>query len=189
MKEDKTQARLVENWQIKLMLRLGILPSRPDYEGKLHWRDAAIVIPLFWSWVTLLSAISYLIVSFLLDALALEGWTLFQRSGAVLVAAGSFVQIRMPNYEDWAHHRVLRASMEQTDPYDLFLDWSFRFYRLSWYAIVIGTIVWAYGDWLVDRREGLMIELTFGSKRNLRSPYCLRPPATPKSSDGAVTRP
>jgi len=142
--------RFVENWQTDLLTRLDVSPTRPDYDGKIHWRDAAIVLPLFWSWVFLSLATVFALLSFSFDAIYLENWTLFQRSGAVLVAAGSYVQFKMPDYERWSHETVLKASLDTTPPYDRFIKWSFRFYRLSWIAIVAGTFVWAYGDWFVD---------------------------------------
>jgi hypothetical protein len=151
MNNSETQnPRFVENRQTKLLKRLGIFPTRPDYDGKMHWRDAAIVTPLFWSWVFLSLAIFFASLSFFLDALSLENWTFFQRSGAVLVAAGSYVQFKMPNYDNWSHETVLKASADTTPSYDRFLKWSFRFHRLSWYAIIAGTFIWAYGDWVVD---------------------------------------
>jgi hypothetical protein len=150
MKKTKIQTtRFVENWQTRLLQKLGMLPTRADYDNQIHWRDAAIVLPLFWSWVLLLLAIMIAVGSLVFDTIFSYEWAMYQRSGAVLVAAGSYVQFRMPNYEDWIHERILKATVDATASYDLFFARSLRFYTLSWSSIILGTFIWAYGDFLV----------------------------------------
>ena len=126
----------------------------PDLRRNIESRFKEETNILFWifiSWIMLLFAWAVLIASFSIDIFTSLNLDLFQRSGAIIVAGGALVEIQLsmnPNWfmDDTLHHKH-GGKMETWDKFFARIK---QFQKFGWFSVILGTIIWAYGDLIID---------------------------------------
>lgn len=137
--------------------KLGFISSGNDCE--VIWDYATKRIAFSCGlWITFLTVIVIFSTSLFIDLTTNSYSTWFQRSGSILVVVSALVSTNArATWEDRLMFRQFINELKINVPFQEFDSNSERFYRISrifnvlsiWF-LVIGTIVWGYGDLLVN---------------------------------------
>lgn len=137
--------------------KLGFISSGNDYEVVWDYATKRIACSCG-LWITFLTVVVIFLISLFID-LAINSYsTWFQRSGSILVVVSALVSTNArATWEDRLMFRQFINELKINIPFQEFDSNSERFYRvsrifnvLSICFLVIGTIVWGYGDLLVN---------------------------------------
>lgn len=105
---------------------------------------------LFWifiSWMCIRFSWLLTIGSAVFDVSSSRDLHLFQRSGAILVAAGAFAEIQLSRHPGWFRQEIIDQHLgENAEVWDKFFERSKKYQLYGWGGVIFGTIIWAYGD-------------------------------------------
>ncbi len=109
--------------------------------------ELSIVFDIFISWLIFVVAVIFSVISIYLDLRYHGECYLFQRSGALIVIAAAIIEIKLSKYPNWFEEDLLHFEHDAEEAvWDRFFNLSSKFRRIGWYSLVIGTVIWAYGD-------------------------------------------
>ena len=141
----------------RVLTKLKLYPSSEEFERDIqatHYddfigRDVWLIWVLLWSWALLIIASILVVFSLILDLSMGCHYNLFPRSGAMLVIASLFVQVRSRREYSFGPE-VSACSSER-------YKWLRRKFNIwGWYMTGLGTLIWAYGDLVI----GLILNTT-----------------------------
>ena len=131
-----------------------------DKQDRLYWPDVKVVWTALLSWVLLAIFVLVSATLFFLDFRIADGeFRLFQRSGAFLLLASTFVEVWSgikfrydQNVLDLAGSfppsHELRSILSDSRNYasDRFIKINRQFTCIGWVTTFLGTVIWACGD-------------------------------------------
>lgn len=124
----------------------GALPEIKENITDRYNAEMRIVMDIATPWFIMCFAFMLSFSSFVLDFLTgpIDNW--FGRSGAVLVAAGTWNELMLAKHSRWFDEDILHLQHNHTNGYNRFFHWSKKNQKVAWLFIGFGTLIWAYGD-------------------------------------------
>ena len=140
------------------VFQLGMMQM--DRQSRLDWVDVKVVSTALLSWIVLAIFVLLSATLFVLDYRIADGeYRLFQRSGAALVLASTFVEVwsgiklrydqnRLDFWASFPPSDVLRSIYMDSRNYasDGFMAINRKFTVVGWITMGLGTLIWACGD-------------------------------------------
>ena len=151
-----------KDWRIELLLKLGLWKIGSEYQGhdhqhkpnnpyRLHKVLAKTTVRAHWSYIGLLLAVFWCLVSLVWDFIFSGEQSWFQRSGSILVMCSIIATYY--GYID---------SPPGSTPNQKFFEITKRFIIVRQYSrllaiatAIFGTLIWGYGDLLVPDRADI----------------------------------